>query len=170
MPSAPDDLQRVLRRARRSPLFDRTAVPAVDQRVDTLLPHRPPMLLVGRVVALDVETGRGVAHRRLEASDTGFAGHFPGDPLYPGVLQVETAGQLALFVARRRAGAVGPNAVRLVRVLDAVFQLELRPGTDLTVLSMLVADDGYVQTSAAQILVGDSVACVCAFEAMEAAA
>jgi 3-hydroxymyristoyl/3-hydroxydecanoyl-(acyl carrier protein) dehydratase len=167
VPSTRDELDALLRRARRRPLFDPSELPAVDESPEALLPHRPPMLLLQRVVGLDAEGGRGVGRRHLAAEDPGFDGHFPGDPLYPGVLQIEIAGQLALWVARRRAAErTSSLAVRLVRVLDAAFLAEVRPGSELTVLSMLFHDDGLSWTSAAQILLGRTIACVCAFDAM----
>ncbi len=166
-PTSP--LMRRVRSARRRPLFAAEQLPGVDVEagaIESLLPHREPMRLVDRVRGFDPESGRAWGERRVPESDRGFDGHFPGDAVYPGVLQVEGAGQLALLAAALPKARSGPARVRLTRVIEAAFVGEVRPDTTLTMLSERVEDDGYVLTSLGQVLVGDTVVCACAFEAM----
>ena len=72
----------------------------------TILPHRYPFLLIDRVV--EIEPGqRVVAVRNVTANEPQFTGHFPGRPIMPGVLLVESlaqAGAVALLAHRENRG------------------------------------------------------------------
>jgi len=160
-----------LRRARRQPLFDVANVPRIDLArgdIERVLPHRGRMLLLDRVTHLDANAGTAVAARKIDSADPVFQDHFPGDPLYPGVLQVEMGGQLGLFLAcyKRTAHSDAPMGTKLIRVQDAVFLSEVRPGFDITVLAEIEEDDGYVLSCRAQLLHGETIICVAAFDAM----
>lgn len=65
-----------------------------------VLPHRYPMLLVDRIVECDDQT-RIVGIRNVSAGDQYLAGHFPGSPIMPGVLQVEAMAQTAGILLTR---------------------------------------------------------------------
>lgn len=100
--------------------------------IQGLIPHRHPFLLVDRVVELDVETKRIVALKGVTATEWFFAGHFPGLPVMPGVLQVEALAQtMAIYVARQpgfgdRIGLfAGIDEVRFKRIVSPGDTLRL---------------------------------------------
>jgi 3-hydroxyacyl-[acyl-carrier-protein] dehydratase len=93
-------------------------------QIQALIPHRHPFLLVDRVVEYDPEAQRIVAIKGVTASEWFFAGHFPGLPVMPGVLQVEALAQtMAVYVARQpgfgdRIGLfAGIDEVRFKRIV-----------------------------------------------------
>jgi len=78
------------------------------RQIEKLIPHRWPFLLVDRIVEYDVEAKRIVGLKSVTATEWFFQGHFPGQPIMPGVLQIEALAQtMGVFVAQQPASAIG---------------------------------------------------------------
>jgi 3-hydroxyacyl-[acyl-carrier-protein] dehydratase len=94
-----------------------------------ILPHRYPMLLVDRV--LEVEPGkRLVAIKNVTANEQFFQGHFPGEPLMPGVLILEALAQASCVLVLRDLGVQG--SIALFTGMDNVsFRRKVVPGDQL---------------------------------------
>lgn len=170
-----DDLSAHLRRLRRGPLLgpgDGLAVAHDSEAVERLLPHRPPMRLVDRIDRLDLEQPAVSGRRTLDPNDHVFAGHFPGDPVYPGVLVVEAMGQLAAtlvhFAARGDAEVpmdTVPRPLRATRIHHAAFFAPFGPG-DTMQLHAAVVDDSWTLIAAAQAYNHDELAAVAVMEVL----
>ena len=72
------------------------------RQIQDLLPHRWPFLLVDRIVEYDAAARRIVGLKSVTATEWFFQGHFPDQPIMPGVLQVEALAQtMGVFVAQQ---------------------------------------------------------------------
>ncbi|MCC7147560.1 MAG: beta-hydroxyacyl-ACP dehydratase [Phycisphaeraceae bacterium] len=110
--------------------FDAAAIEAVN-------PHRGCMRLLDGVIYENAEQTQAVAYKDVRADEFWVPGHVPGRPLYPGVLMVESAAQLASFVTLRRLGADFPF-MGFVGADDIKFRMQVTPGTRLLLLALQV--------------------------------
>jgi 3-hydroxyacyl-[acyl-carrier-protein] dehydratase len=97
----------------------------------TCLPHRYPFLLVDRVVEL--EKGQRIhALKNVSVNEPFFSGHFPGQPVMPGVLIVEALAQAGGILALRTTGECIEGKLMLFRSIDrAKFRKPVIPGDQL---------------------------------------
>ena len=89
------------------------------------LQHRPPFLFVDKG-GFNREKTRAWARHRFLPEETYFGGHFPSDPIVPGVILLEFAAQTANFLLSARAGELVQGY--LVGVDEARFNRSVRPG------------------------------------------
>ena len=164
----PEELQYLLRELKRSPLHRATGVAhRVDYRLQhlcSILPHRPPFLLIDGIDALDLMERTISGHRTVQPNDPVLGGHLPGAPTYPGVLQVEIMSQMGLalvhFVRRGthhvRADA-RPVRARTLRIHHAAYLTPIAPGTRVQVQARVIEEDTLTAVIAGQLLKDDVV-------------
>ncbi len=93
------------------------------------LPHRYPFLLVDRI--LEIEESRAVGIKNVTYNEPFFQGHFPNEPVMPGVLILEAMGQVAALIISGRMGEDSEIITFLTGVEKAKFRKPVRPGDQL---------------------------------------
>jgi len=98
------------------------------REIQNTLPHRYPFLLVDRILELDKGT-RAVGIKNVTVNEPFFMGHFPGNPIMPGVLIIEALAQLAGLLAF--LSGVQGDAVYFMSIEKAKFRKPVVPGDQL---------------------------------------
>jgi beta-hydroxyacyl-ACP dehydratase FabZ len=103
-------------------------VPAIER----VIPHRFPFLMIDRVVELSDDAI--VAIKNVSANEPYFAGHFPGHPIMPGVLQVEAMAQAGAVLAMNHLANEGDRPLVFFMGIDKVkFRKPVVPGDQLRI-------------------------------------
>jgi 3-hydroxyacyl-[acyl-carrier-protein] dehydratase len=162
-------------RACREPLIERTEREhgsALDEAaIRALLPHRRPFVFVDRVTRLDTANGAIVGRYDIRQDSSLLAGHFPGRPVWPGVLQIEAVGQTGLCLVRAtRAASDGApqRPFHLTDVLSARFKTAVAPGLPVEIVACVVPD-GLFTIVVGQCLQRDRVCSAAAVRGLEGA-
>lgn len=104
-------------------------LPIEVNEIKSCLPHRHPFLLVDRVLEL-VPSETVTAIKNISIADPFLQGHFPDNPVYPGVLIVESMAQ-ASAVLGHYSLKKGYNSVLLTEISQARFRKQVVPGDTL---------------------------------------
>jgi 3-hydroxyacyl-[acyl-carrier-protein] dehydratase len=101
------------------------------REIAALLPHRYPFQLIDRILAFD-DGQHIIALKNVSINEPFFRGHFPDQPLMPGVLICEAMAQAGAFLAHRSQDGVQPGRVVVLTGLDGVrFRRPVLPGDQL---------------------------------------
>lgn len=103
--------------------------------IQQAIPHRPPMLLVEEV--LELASTRIVCRKEVRADDFFLQGHYPDNPIVPGVILCEFAMQAGAILLSEQMGA-GEGIPVATRMNDVKFKRMVSPGDTLEVEVILV--------------------------------
>jgi beta-hydroxyacyl-ACP dehydratase FabZ len=127
------------------------------EEIMRLLPHRYPILLVDRVTEMDTEERRIVGIKNVSINEPFFQGHFPGQPVMPGVLQLEAMAQTGgiLLVTLLQTSDVIPYFMSIDK---AKFRRVVTPGDQLHIEVHITTLKPRLARMKGTIKVGDEVA------------
>src|SRR5215213_5477952 len=91
------------------------------------LPHRYPFLMVDRIINMRGDES-AVGIKNVTANEPQFLGHFPGNPVFPGVLLIEGMAQTAGCICIRASGVQKIKSVYFLTVDKAKFRKPVGPG------------------------------------------
>jgi 3-hydroxyacyl-[acyl-carrier-protein] dehydratase len=114
-------------------MTETVAMPVDVTRIQALLPHRYPFLLVDRVLELEPNQ-RILAVKNVSINEPFFQGHFPGHPVMPGVLVLEALAQAGGLLTQLSAAGVEAGDEKLfylVKIDNARFARMVVPGDQL---------------------------------------
>lgn len=102
------------------------------EEIMDMLPHRYPFLLVDRL-EVEVPGEKGVGLKNVTMNEEFFQGHFPGNPVMPGVLQIEAMAQTAgaLVIASEENFRESKKSVLFMSIDGVKFRKPVKPGDQL---------------------------------------
>ena len=105
--------------------------------IQSKLPHRPPFLLVDKIIYKDEKTVVGV--KNVTMNEPFFVGHFPGEPIMPGVLQVEAMAQVGGILVLNTVPDPENYLSFFLRIDKVRFKRKVVPG-DTLILKMTLLE------------------------------
>ena len=112
------------------PTYNVDSTPIMDvTKIMSIIPHRPPFLLVDNVVALSETDIIGV--KAITMNEPFFAGHFPGSPVMPGVLQLEAMAQVGGILALSTVQDPENYLTYFLKMDEVKFKAKVVPGDTL---------------------------------------
>jgi len=135
------------------------------QDIMKVIPHRYPFLLLDKVEI--VEDGvRGIGHKNVTINEQFFQGHFPNNPIMPGVLQIEAMAQTAGFVIANKGGSLEPKNVLFMSVDKVKFRKSVIPGDCMEMHVEKVKERGRIFVCSGKTYVGETLVCEAEMTAM----
>ena len=125
-------LQKIIKQERRNyvPDVDLHAPPVKDiNQIMEMLPHRPPFLLVDRILELSEEHVIGI--KNVTMNEPFFVGHFPGAPVMPGVLQIEAMAQTGGILVLSTVPDPENYLTYLLKIDNVRYKHQVVPGDTL---------------------------------------
>ena len=122
------------RKLKGRPSYDPTATPVFNtEQVQAMLPHRYPFLMIDKIMSCTDELIIGV--KNVTANEACFQGHFPGNAVFPGVLQMEALAQTGGILAINSMGAEEEWDTYFLKMDNVKFKSKVVPG-DTIILKM----------------------------------
>ena len=148
-----------------APIYDPNEEPVMDNiRIRELLPHRYPMQLVDKIIAVGPSSIVGV--KNITANEPFFQGHFPQEPVMPGVLQIEAMAQCGGLLVLSQVEEPERWSTYFLKIDGVKFRQKVVPGDTLLFRVELLAPLRHgISTMKGYMFVGDHVVSEATFTA-----
>lgn len=148
-----------------APIYDCNEPPVMDvNRIRELLPQRYPMQLVDKVISLGANSIVGV--KNVTSNEPFFTGHFPQEPVMPGVLQIEAMAQCGGLLVLNTLEEPERWSTYFMRIDDVKFRQKVVPGDTLLFKVDLLAPVRHgISSMKGYVFVGDKVVSEATFTA-----
>ncbi len=133
-------LQKIIKQEKRNcvPKFDLNQPPLMDiHKIMSILPHRPPFLLIDRI--LELSDRHVVGMKNVTMNEAFFVGHFPGAPVMPGVLQVEAMAQCGGVLVLSTVPDPENYLTYFMKMDNVKFKQKVLPGDTLIFIAELIS-------------------------------
>lgn len=146
-----------------APIYDSNAEPVLDiNKIRSLLPHRYPMQLVDKVVNIGATTIVGV--KNVTSNEPFFQGHFPNEPVMPGVLQIEAMAQCGGLIVLNTMDDPDSYTAYFLKIDNVKFRKKVVPGDTLVFKVTLLHPVRHgLSTLQGYAFVGDQLVCEAQF-------
>ena len=127
--------------------------------IQNYLPHRYPFLLIDRII--DVKKGKEItAQKNVSNNEPFFQGHFPGYPVFPGVLLLEAMAQAtAILDVQSNNRDMSKHLYYFVGIDNARFKKQVVPGDIVLINAKLIQSKSEVHKFSAECKVDDEIVC-----------
>ena len=148
-----------------APIYDPNDEPIMDnKRIRELLPHRYPMQLVDKVIAMGPTSIVGI--KNVTSNEPFFVGHFPQEPVMPGVLQVEAMAQCGGLLVLSTVEEPERWSTYFMRIDDVKFRQKVVPGDTLLFRVEILSPIRHgISSMKGYVFVGDQVVSEATFTA-----
>ncbi|MBN1597254.1 MAG: bifunctional UDP-3-O-[3-hydroxymyristoyl] N-acetylglucosamine deacetylase/3-hydroxyacyl-ACP dehydratase [Bacteroidales bacterium] len=141
----------------KAPHYDANIPPVYDiNQIKEILPHRPPFLLVDKITYMDKKVICGI--KNVTMNEAYFTGHYPKEPIMPGVLQIESMAQVGGILLLSSVPDPINYVLYFLKIENIKFKRKVVPGDSLNIRMVLLNEVKHgIALTHGEVFVGDTL-------------
>lgn len=154
------EIRKLIKKGKAKPLpphYDPNETPLYDiNQIKNILPHRPPFLLVDKITYMDEWIITGI--KNVTMNEAFFVGHYPEEPIMPGVLQIESMAQVGGILLLNKVPDPKNYVLYFMKIDNIKFKHKVVPGDTLNIrMKLLEPVKRGIALTHGQVFVGDTL-------------